>query len=138
VALILDTGVLYAALDENDSDHEACADLIAHSTEQLVVPGPVLVEVDYWLRKNATIDAWVAFAEDLRSGAFVLWAMDAPLVLRAATLQARFADQGLGFVDAAVFCTCELLGEKKVATLDHRHFGVLRDSQGRAIEILPR
>lgn len=64
MALILDTGVFYAALDENDSDHEACADLVAHATEQLVVPEPVLVELDYWLRKNATIDAWVAFADN--------------------------------------------------------------------------
>lgn len=137
MALVLDTGVIYAALDENDRDHSACAELIGSTDEQLVVPGPVLVELDYWLRKNATIGAWRTFAEDLQSGAYVLWSADSSLVLAAARLQSRFSDQSLGFVDAAVFCTCEILEEKKVATLDHRHFSVLRIADGSALELLP-
>jgi uncharacterized protein len=137
VALVLDTGVIYAALDENDRDHPACVDLIAGSDEQLVVPEPVLVELDYWLRKYATVDVWLAFAEDIRSGVYALWPADATLVVAAAKLQSRFEDQGLGFVDAAVFCTCEALGERKVATLDRRHFGVLLSTDGKALELLP-
>jgi predicted nucleic acid-binding protein len=137
VALILDTGVLYAALDTKDRDHQACADLIAGTNEELVVPEPVLVELDYWLRKNATIEVWRTFAEDVELEAYILWPVDADLLLAAARLQSRFSDQDLGFVDAAVFCTCEALGEKKVATLDHRHFSVLRNSAGSALELLP-
>ncbi len=137
MALVVDTGVIYAALDEGDRDHEVCADLISRCEEQLVVPEPVLVELDYWLRKNATTDVWLAFAEDVQAGAYILWPADASLLVAAARLQARFDDQRLGFVDAAVFCTCEALAERKVATLDHRHFGVLRNSQGEALELLP-
>lgn len=137
MALVLDTGVIYAALDENDRDHARCADLIERSNEQLVLPEAVLVELDYWLRKNATIEAWTAFAEDVQAGAYALWPADAELVVAAARLQRRFVDQDLGFVDAAVFCTCEALGETKIASLDHRHFGVLRDGQNRALKLLP-
>ena len=137
MALVLDTGVIYAALDRNDRDHERCHDLISRSQEQLVVPEPVLVELDYWLRKNATGDVWLAFAEDVRAGAYTLWPADASLLVAAAQLQSRFADQNIGFVDAAVFCTCAVLGETKVATLDLRHFGVLRGEDGRALELLP-
>lgn len=137
MALVLDTGVIYAALDESDPDHESCATLIASVSETLVVPEPVLVELDYWLRKNTTLDVWLAFAEDVRSGAYRLRPTDAALLLAAAQLQSKFSDQGLGFVDAAVFCTCEALGENKVATLDHRHFGVLRTASGGALELLP-
>jgi hypothetical protein len=137
MALVLDTGVIYAALDESDSDHKRCAALIANSEETLIVPSPVLVELDYWLRKNATIDVWLAFAEDVQSAAYTLWPADASIVLAAAQLQGRFADQGLGFVDAAVFCSCEALGERKVATLDRRHFSVLRTGDGRALTLLP-
>jgi len=137
MALVLDTGVLYAALDESDADHDRCAALIARSEETLVVPSPVLVELDYWLRKNATIDVWLAFADDLHSGAYTLWPADKSIVLAAAHLQSRFADQSLGFVDAAVFCSCEALGERKIATLDRRHFGVLRTGDGRALDLLP-
>ena len=137
MALVLDTGVIYAALDASDRDHERCANLIANCEETLVIPSPVLVELDYWLRKNATIDVWVTFAEEVRSGAYTLWPADASIVLAAAQLQSKFVDQGLGFVDAAVFCSCEALGERKVATLDQRHFGVLRGVDGRALELLP-
>ena len=77
MALVLDTGVIYAALDENDTDHERCAALIAATNESLVVPSPVLVELDYWLRKNATIDVWLAFAADVYSAAYTLWPADA-------------------------------------------------------------
>lgn len=137
MALVLDTGVIYAALDERDADHERCAALIAGSNETLVVPSPVLVELDYWLRKNATVDVWLAFADDLYSAAYTVWPADAAIVLAAARLQSRFADQNLGFVDAAVFCSCEALGERKVATLDHRHFSLLRTNDGRALDLLP-
>jgi predicted nucleic acid-binding protein len=137
LALVLDTGVIYAALDENDADHGRCAALIASADETLVVPSPVLVELDYWLRKNATIDAWLAFADDLGSAAYTLWPADASIAVAAARLQSRFADQKLGFVDAAVFCSCQALGERKVATLDRRHFSVLRTNDGRALDLLP-
>ena len=137
MALVLDTGVIYAALDENDADHERCAALIATANETLVVPSPVLVELDYWLRKNATIDVWLAFAADVYSAAYKLWPADSSITVAAARLQSRFADQSLGFVDAAVFCSCQALGERKVATLDRRHFGVLRTDDGHALELLP-
>ena len=137
MALVLDTGVIYAALDENDADHERCAALIASSDETLVIPSPVLVELDYWLRKNATVGVWVAFAEDLHSAVYALWPANLSVVLAASRLQSRFADQNLGFVDATVFCSCEALGERKVATLDRRHFGVLRTADGRALDLLP-
>ena len=137
MALVLDTGVIYAALDENDADHERCAALIATTNETLVVPSPVLVELDYWLRKNATLDVWLAFAADLYATAYTLWPADSSIALAAARLQSRFADQGLGFVDAAVFCSCQALGERKVATLDRRHFSVLRTDDGRALDLLP-
>jgi uncharacterized protein len=137
MALVLDTGVIYAALDEADADHQACADVILESNEQLVIVEPVLVELDYWIRKYSHVDAWLTFAEDVEGGAYALMPVDADLLVGAARLQARYADQPIGFVDAAVFTACELLGEDKVATLDSRHFGTMRTKEGRALRLLP-
>jgi len=137
VALVLDTGVLYAALDLEDPDHDACAELIAGSTEPLLVPAPVLVELEYWVRKRATADAWLAFCEDVHRGSYVVYQVTPELLLDAAKIQARFEDQDIGLVDAVVFQTCESLGEPKVATLDHRHFSILRTSSGGSLELLP-
>lgn len=51
MALICDTGPLYAALDRDDADHEACAALLNERTDDLLVPAPVLVEVDWLARR---------------------------------------------------------------------------------------
>lgn len=137
MALVLDTGVLYAALDETDPAHDACAELIGGTDEALVVPSPVLVEADYWLRKYAPAATWVSFCEDVHAGAYALYEPGAAGLLAAARLQERYEDLRLGFVDAAVFVTCETLGERKVATLDRKHFSVLRTSDGGALTLLP-
>lgn len=137
MALVVDTSVLFAGLDADDPDHEPCAGLLGAATEAIVVPAPVLVELDYWLRKAATADAWLAFCEDVDAGVYRLFHLDSAHLVDAARLQAKYSDQPLGFVDAAVAVTCEALGESKVATLDHRHFSVLRTGDGRALALLP-
>ncbi len=137
MALVLDTGVLYAALDSEDPDHAECAALLEETDEQLVIPAPVLVELDYWVRKVANTDAWLSFCEDVVAGAYAIYALDQDLLLTAAQLEVRFADLSVGLVDAAVFSTCEALGESKVATLDRRHFSLLRTRDGKALDLVP-
>jgi hypothetical protein len=52
VALILDTGPLYASLDRSDAAHPECRGLIEQAEEALIIPTPVLVEVDYWIHQR--------------------------------------------------------------------------------------
>jgi hypothetical protein len=49
----------------------------------------------------------------------------------------RYADAIIGFVDAAVLAIVERLNEPKLATLDHRHFGMLRPRHVEALQLLP-
>lgn len=137
MALVVDTGVIYAALDTNDDDHQRCFELLSGADEPLLIPSPVCVELDYWIRKNATVDAWLAFCEDVARGAYTVWSVGRDLMLRAAHIQVTYSDQPIGFVDASVVATCEALGENKVATLDRRHFGVIKTSTGSVLELVP-
>jgi len=137
VALVLDTGVLLGAFDAGDRDHERCADLLSSTRDQLVIPAPVLVEVDQMLGRRAGLRAWVALAHRIDEGGYRIPPVTPGFVARAAALQTKYADLRIGFVDAAVFLTCVELGEDKVATLDHRHFSVLRTEGGRALRLLP-
>ena len=57
--------------------------------------------------------------------------------MRASELERRYASLGLGFVDAAVIAICERLDERKVATLDRRHFAVVQPSHCESLELLP-
>jgi hypothetical protein len=49
----------------------------------------------------------------------------------------KYADADIGHVDAAVLAIVERLDEPKLATLDHRHFGVLRPRHVDSLELLP-
>ena len=49
----------------------------------------------------------------------------------------RYADADVGFVDAAVLAIVERLGETKLATLDRRHFSLLRPRHTDTIDLLP-
>ena len=49
----------------------------------------------------------------------------------------RYADADIGFVDAAVLALGERLNEPKLATLDRRHFGLLRPRHVDALHLLP-
>lgn len=137
MALILDTGPLYAALDRSDQDHAACRALIERADEQLVIPAPVLVEVDYWIGQRLTPGALVALLADIESGAYRVADLETADYARVRELCDRYADADIGFVDAAVFAIVERLGEAKLATLDRRHFSLLRPRHRDTIELLP-
>ena len=135
--LVLDTGPLFAALDADDADHERCAHLIRDAREDLVIPAPVLVEVDYFVRKLLGLDAWATLVADIVEGAYRLVNVDERTLERAAELERTYASLPLGLVDASVIATCERLGETKVATLDRRHFSVVRPQHCEALTLLP-
>jgi predicted nucleic acid-binding protein len=137
LALILDTGPLLAALDRADPDHEGCAALLLKAHEDLLVPALVLAELDYWCHERLTGDVWLAFLEDLLDGAYRAEAPTNGDLRRCLELQRQYADLRLGVVDASVVALAERLAEPKIATLDHRHFGVVRPSHVDALRLLP-
>ena len=137
MALILDTGPLYASLDRSDADHAACRILIETAVERVVIPAPVLVEVDHWIHARLSPGALVALLADVDAGAYVVEDLTRADYARVRELVDRYADADIGFVDAAVLAIVERLNEPKLATLDRRHFGLLRPRHRDAIELLP-
>lgn len=137
MALVLDTGPLLGLLDADDPAHASCVTLVDETEEPLVVVAPTLVEVDYWIRKRLQPEVWSIFIEDIARGAYRLEHLQANDLMRVAELQADYSDLDLGMVDASVIAVCEKLGEKKVATLDRRHFGVVRPRHCDHLHLLP-
>ena len=137
MALLLDTGPILALLDADDPAHSRCTSLIDGTDEPLVVVAPTLVEVDYWIRKRLQPEVWSIFIEDIAAGVYRLEYLAPDDLLRVGELQVDYADLDLGMVDAAVIVTCERIGEKKVATLDQRHFRAVRPRHCDYLELLP-
>lgn len=137
MALILDTGPLYASLDRSDADHAPCRRLIEEADEPLVIPSPVLVEVDYWIHTRLHPGVFLALLDDIESGAYRVEDLVLSDYVRIRELCDRYADADIGFVDAAVFAVVERLNEARVATLDHRHFAMLRPRHVDALALVP-
>jgi predicted nucleic acid-binding protein len=137
VALILDTGPVVALLDAADPEHERCVAMVREVAEDLVLPSPVLVEVDYWLHKLYGPDPWQTLVEDIARGAYRLHHVDEHQLTRAAEIERVYSSLDLGLVDAAVIVACEDLGEMKVATLDRRDFSVVRPRHCERLTLLP-
>jgi len=137
MALILDTGPLYAALDRADADYKVCRELLENATEPLVIPAPVLVEVDYWINVRLHAGVLVALLDNVIAGAFVIEDLRSQDYVRIREVCDRYADSDVGFVDAAVLAVTERLNEPKLATLDRRHFTLLRPRHVDALQLLP-
>jgi hypothetical protein len=137
MALVLDTGPLLAALDAADPDHRPCATLLGETPEDLVIPTLVLAELDYWCHQRLGVAAWITFLDDLLAGAYRVETPTPTDLTRCRDLQAQYRDQPLGVVDASVLALLERLGETKLATLDHRHFAMLRPAHVEALRLLP-
>jgi uncharacterized protein len=137
VALILDTGPLYASLDRTDADHAACRRLIEACDEALVIPAPVLVQVDYWIHVRLHPGVLVALLDDIGTGAYRVEDLQPGDYIRVRQLCDRYSDSDIGFVDASVLAIVERLNEPKVATLDQRHFRTVRPRHVDALTLLP-
>lgn len=124
-------------MDRNDRDHVPCARLLKESPGPIVVPAPVVIELD-WLTSSrlgpAAIDAFLA---EVEQGMVRIVELTRDDYRRARELCSTYADLQLGFVDAAVLAVVERLGERKLATLDHRHFMAIRPKHVPALELLP-
>lgn len=137
MALICDTGPLYAAMDRNDRDHEACAALIGDTEELRVVPAPVVVELDWLASRRLPAEAFDAFLADVEGGGVAVEELVPDDYSRVRELLRSYADLPLGFVEAAVVAVTERLEEPKLATLDHRHFTVVRPRHVDGLRLLP-
>ena len=97
----------------------------------------VITEVAYLLATRLGVEAEVRFLGDLASGAFSIEPVPPGDWLRIAELVAAYRDLPLGTVDASVVAAAERLAVTAVATLDRRHFGVVRPRHADAFTLLP-
>lgn len=133
----MDSGPLYAYVDEGDAAHEPCRRLLESHPGPMLVPMLCVTEVTYLIETRGSIRDQVRFLGDLSSGALIPEPVAAADWLRIAELVARYRDLPLGTVDASVVAAAERLGATEIATLDLRHFGVVRPAHADTFELLP-
>ena len=135
--LLVDTGPLLAAADRDDPDHLACRDLLEGDPGPLVTSPLVVAEAAYLIDRQLGPAAEAALFASLASGGLHVEDLGRTDWGRVAELVRAYADLPLGGADASLVALAERLGATRVATLDHRHFRVVRPRHVEAFEILP-
>lgn len=135
--IIADTGPLVAIANDRDQQHKACLSLLGRHRGPVLVPAPVVVEVCQLLVSRRGTRSEALFLASLAEGALELLDLRPTDYGRAAELVQKYADLPLGAVDACVIAVAERMGATEIATLDHRHFSVVRPGHVAAFTLLP-
>lgn len=138
--IICDTAPIVAAALYRDPDHRRCVDLFAGlrmANREMLIPAPIVAEVGYLLAAKAGPHIEASFLHSLAAGDFVTADLTTTDYGRMAELVEQYADLPLGTSDAAVIALAERLNVAEVATLDMRHFTVVRPRHVQALTLLP-
>ena len=101
------------------------------------MPATVVAEVGYMLEQRVGPQVEAAFLQAIADGAFELVPLEPADLARMAQLVARYDDLPLGTTDASIVALAERLGITEVATIDHRHFRVVRAGHVDSLTLLP-
>ncbi len=134
---IVDTSALLAFFDASEPDHQAVSEVLA-AADVLVVSPYVVAELDYLVATRHGLKDELAVLDELAGGAWDLAAFDEAGLRRARGVIASYLDQQIGVADASIVVLAERYRTRTIASLDHRHFDVLRSLDGGYFEVLPR
>jgi uncharacterized protein len=135
--LIVDAGPLYAVADRSDSNHAVCDDLLVNAAGPLVVPELVVAEVAYLVGNRLGAQAEVALAQSITDGELTVEPVLESEWSRIAELVEQYSDLPLGMADASVIALAERHNAREIATLDRRHFHVVRPKHVDGFVLLP-
>ncbi len=135
--LIVDAGPLYAAAAKRDKHHERSVALLSSSPRPLLVPALVLTEVSYLLADCIGEHAELAFARALADGELSVEPVLDSDWSRISELMEEYLDLPLGMVDASVIALAERRNLEVIATLDQRHFSVVRPRHIESFTLVP-
>jgi predicted nucleic acid-binding protein len=137
MALIADSGAVYALYDARDRHHSAVTQVIEDERGPIVVPMAILAEIDYLLRIRLGSRALLRFLEGISVGGFSLEAFTSQDLSNCQRLLKTYADLDIGLADASVIATAERLGSRRILTVDERHFRIVRATDGKPFTLLP-
>ena len=126
--ILVDTGPLVALFDRKDKEHDRCVRALKSLREPLITTTPVLTETFYVLGPaSRESDRLKDFIE--RRG-LSLWFFDSGSLNRAFELMEIYADHPMDLADASIVASAELLGTRKVFTVDRRDFETYKVRRG--------
>jgi predicted nucleic acid-binding protein len=133
--LLVDSGILYALADADDSWHERAVAWSSRVRDLLLVPVTVVPEVAHLLHTRLGPEAELRFASALARRELVVEQVTAADFERCVELLAAYPD--IGTVDASLVAVAERLHLAALVTTDRRHLSTIRPRHRQRFELLP-
>jgi uncharacterized protein len=137
VTIIVDTGVLLAAVNSNDRWHQPCVELLRRRRREMLVPAAVIVETAWLVARELGNHAEAAFIASIGRGELQVEDLQAVDYQRASELLGTYADNNLGLVDTCVMVIAERHRAVEIATVNPRDFQIVRPAHCTAYTLLP-
>jgi hypothetical protein len=136
MAIVADSGAIYALYDKSDTFHTRVRSVVERERDLILLPAPILGEIDYLLRVRLGNAAHLRFLEDIEQGAFSVENVTSADLRRCAALVAKYRDMDLGLADASVAAVAERVGTDRILTVDERDFRTIRPAAHRPFRLI--
>lgn len=136
-AMIVDTGILYAAADIDDAWHEPVKVFLQNMTDTLVVPVTVLPEICYLLNNHLSQESERKLIASIIQGELRIEGLTSEDFRRSFQLLETYSDLNIGFVDASLVAIAERSKIHRILTTDRKHFSIIRPRHCQTFELLP-
>jgi hypothetical protein len=120
--VIADTGFWLALANEADTHHAQAQLVIENLREPLITTWFVITETCYLLLTRLGNHAQVLFMQNLISGGFQVFELQATQVKRMIQLVERYSDLPMDMADASLVVLAEHLQHGRILTSDRRDF----------------
>ena len=133
--IVVDTSVVVAAMNRRDDHHRTVVAWLERAKGALITSPLALAEMDYLVTRHGGAAAAQRLYDDFDAGAYRIEWWPASIY---DCIEVAREHRGLGLVDASLVAIAGRLGTTEIATLDERHFRVLRPLTGEAaFRLLP-
>ncbi len=137
MALVADTGAIYALFDRRDKHHKAVRNAVMAEAGAILIPVAILAELDYLLHTRLGQKAEERFLDGLLQGSFTLCPFTLEDAAECKRILIQYRELELGLADAAVIATAERTGVFRILTVDTRDFRAVRSAKGTPFELVP-
>ena len=133
-AVLLDTGVIVALLDQSERTHQLCVNTVRGMVAPLVTCEAVITESCYLLRGLA--GAPEAVIENVRGRIFQIPFQLSQDSQGVKSILRKYRDREIDLADACLIRLAEIMGSGQILTLD-KDFSVYRWGRNKPFHVLP-
>ena len=138
MTIITDTSYLVALYNSRDVNHQTAADFAFRMpAELMLVPEVVIPELAYVITRDLRYGGLQSLLTNLEASEIEFAHLQMNDLARIRDIAETYADAEFDIVDRCIMAIAERLDINRIATFDHRDFGIFRPRHCEFLELLP-